>query len=236
MAQTPVPYMLGGDTLWLYPVRQCDHIKFNTWLQYQYAQSFKQKLDIVPPEDRAVMIDYILEVVANFDYETDEGQKFMRTSISALIEYAHILLRGAVTKLYLQDILFKDNTITETSLQTFDEMRLAVFRPLPPDPPQPHTNQKRREYTDDEAAIRIYRSLGEKYDWTYQQCLELTPYQVFWYLYLMPEEREQIEELQRLAIQNQSKFSEPPVPQGAIHFNSPEEYEAWLARQNTKLA
>ena len=233
MAQTPVHYRLQDNvrTVVLYPIRQGDAIEFDNWLKYQYVYSLNHQVELLPPSERQPFIEGILNEVERFDHQYGKGNEYLLASIDGLVRYIALLTRYQWQEPDIRAFFFPNDRISETALQIIDEMRLAVFRQIPPDPPQPNINRKRREYNEEEAVVRIYRSLGEKYHWTYQQCLELTPYQVFWYLYLLPEEREQIEELHRLSKQNSDTFDKPELPPGTIRFNSPEEYEAWRARQ-----
>jgi len=51
----------------------------------------------------------------------------------------------------------------------------------------------------------------------------------------MPDEREQIEDMERMLKEKQG--NSPAIPKGdnIKHFDSPEEFEAWLAEQQSKL-
>jgi len=179
MAQSPVPYRFADRVIWLYPIRQGDAINFDVWLKYEYAQQFAGKIELLPQSDRPAFIDSVLDSVEQFSYQFGEGRSFLLSSVDALVKLLLILTRDEWQD--VREDMFPDNEISTRAIHTIDEMLMAVYRPIPPVPPQP-ANQKRREYTEEESVVKIYRALGEKYHLPFQQVLELTPYQVFWYL------------------------------------------------------
>ena len=228
LAQAPVPFQINDRTILLYPIRQGDAIQFDVWLQYQYAKQYGGQVNLLPPQERKAFIARILDEAEKFDQYS--GYRFIISNVDAMVRYVQILTRFEWDEQDIRVTLFPDNEITDGTIATVDMMRTAVSRPIPPEPPQPNVNRKRREYSDEESVVRIYRSIAEKYHWTYQQCLDLTPYQVFWYLYLMPEERELMEDMERMS---KSKTDIPHAFEPNVRrFNSPEEYEEWLAQQN----
>lgn len=136
----------------------------------------------------------------------------------------------------IKDIMFPNGQITENALIWLGEMQMAVRRDIPPVQQLPDSDKAPLTYTPEESVVRIYRSLGEKYNWTYRQCLELTDYQVYWYLYMLPEDIARLNELNDMIAKNKETSgksagsNDTPLP-NIKKFDTPEEYEAWLVTQ-----
>lgn len=243
MAQTPVPYTMPDDSIiMLYPATVGMIQEFTVWLQARYTAQFAPLIASMPDDVRPGFFETLYNGIATFDVTTGIGYAFLQTDADAMSRYIYMLARQPVdwSEERIKTLLFSQG-VTEYGLVHFTSIQMAVTRKLPESQPYPKTSKrKQREYTEEEAVVRVYRMLGEKYGWTYKQCLELTDYQIYWYLYMLPEEREQLEEMERMINESQSKMSDSQLPSGTmmnpnvIHFNTDEEYQAWLATRTPK--
>lgn len=233
MAQTPVPFSLSsGNVITLHPLTIGASQEFLTWLQYKYIMQFSSLCVTVPIELQSEFQNTINTSMANFDIKSGIGQEYFLQNEEALLHYIEFLTRHdpqwPVDRIKSNILPYG---IEPNAVQLVLDLSSAVTRPIPPPPPMPNIEQKHRDYTPEESVVRIYRSLGEKYHWTFDQCLALTDYQIYWYLYMLPEEREQIEELEAMTKSCKNEYQPASAPTGPnfIHFNTAEEYNMWLA-------
>ena len=240
LAQMPVQYFYKGETLVLYPLRLRDVLDMDMWLKTRVVQEYYDKVELFPPGEREEFIKEIGEKIAEIDTSTGRGYTIMWRNADALVHLVVLLTRGKVEENKISELLFP-NGFTEESSDVVLEMKQAVWRDLPPIPKLNIVEKKPRyEATKEENEARVYHMLAEKYHWTYDQILDLTDYQAFWFGYMFPEEREHYEDLDAMVQQSRATrmagddAPDPAPKPGVIHFGSPEEYEAWKARQNKK--
>lgn len=237
LAQMPVPYFYKGESLTLYPLRLRDVLDMDMWLKSRIVKEYYEKVELFPPGEREEFIKEMGEKIAEIDISSGRGHVLLWRNSDALIHLVSLLTRGRVEEKKIQELFFP-NGFSDEAVDAILEMKQAVWRDLPPIPKLNIVEKKPRyEATKEENEARVYHMLAEKYHWTYDQILDLTDYQAFWFGYMFPEEREHYEDLDAMAQQSRasrlSDESEPlPSPKpGVIHFNSPAEYEAWKARQ-----
>jgi len=235
LGQCAVPYLLhDGRMVDVYPLRQGDIMTFNAWLKRKWLYQFENQIPLLPESERPAFINGLLDQTENFSFEYGHGNDFFVKSAEALTAFVRILTRGNWDTADIQATFFPDDTVPEASLIIINEMRMCVHRELPPDPPPLALRRNRPEvhYTPEESAARIFKGLAKEFGWTYAQTLALTAYQTCWFLRLTPDERSSIEEMDRMSGEQENKFfKEPPVPPGAVRFDSPEAWEAYMAEQ-----
>jgi hypothetical protein len=98
--------------------------------------------------------------------------------------------------------------------------------------------QKAKE--DEIAVSRTYKVLAKNYHFSFEQVRNLTTYQIYYYVILLPEEEQELAEMDA-ALQRHHP-GQPPLSRPIVrnsnpnvkHFNTPEEYEMWRAGQNKK--
>ena len=121
--------------------------------------------------------------------------------------------------------------MTDKAIRTVTEIRRAVYRSTPP-APKLNIPDKRPKYetTPEEGEVRIFKMLADKFGWTYRQVLDLTDYQIFWYTYMFPEEREHTEELYDIAHKDDHKSGSgnKHLP-NSMYFESPADWDAYKA-------
>lgn len=242
LIQAPVYYKAGDEELLIYPLRLGDLIKLNGYIRYRYVTIETAGTEHLDDESRQLFIDDFIKKLDGFDFLSGHGYKFFISDIPSLVYYIKSMVRFHPdwTDAKIRDVFFS-NGITELALVRITEMRLAVHCEAPPNPTLNITDKPPKyEPTQEEMVAKVYKSLAEKYHWTYEQVMNLTDYQVHWYTHLFPEEREHIEDMDEMAHKNDrngvtgtgSSRVDVPYQPNTIHFNTPEEYEAWLAERN----
>lgn len=241
MAQTPVPYSMPDKSIIiLYPATVGMLQEFTVWLQSRYVTQFAPLIAAMPDDVRPGFLETLFKGLDTFDASMGAGYAYLQTDAEAMSHYIYLLARQPAdwTEDKIKTLLFPDGA-SDFGVLHFTSMKMAVSRTMPEPQPNP-SSKKQREYTDEEAVVRVYRMLGEKYGWTYKQCLELTEYQIYWYLYMLPEEKEQLEEMERMINESRNQMPGTDIPSGTmvnpnvIHFNTDEEYQAWLATRPPK--
>ena len=237
LAQVPVPYFYKGETIILHPLRLRDVLDMDMWMRSRVVKEYYEKIELFPPEEREEFVKEFGEKIAEIDTSTGKGNAILWRNSEALTHLVFLLTRGELEEKKIRDLLFP-NGFNKESVEVVLEMKQAVWRDLPPIPELKIVEKKPRyEATKEENEARVYHMLAEKYHWTYEQILDLTDYQAFWFGYMFPEEREHYEDMDAMVQQSRAsraarESEPPPAPKpGVIHFNSPEEYEAWKARQ-----
>ncbi|MGI5832955.1 MAG: hypothetical protein ACOX6D_10590 [Thermoguttaceae bacterium] len=227
LAQIPVPYPYEDEVLWVYPLRMKDCLQLDMYIRSMYIKEYGTKVALIPEGDRETFKKEFGETVAALTHTRGVGQSVLWSSPSAMTYLVFLLLRGAMTEAAIGDLFFSIG-LNQGALLAIHEMHRSVYID-PPSPPKLDVPERKPKYsyTSLERVAQIYHSLGEKYHWTYEQVLNLTDYQVYWYMYLFPGEREHIEELYSVSRSDTNDSS--PVGSGVIRFNSPEDYERWKA-------
>lgn len=243
LAQAPVYYKVGDEEVLIYPLRLGDLIKINGYVRNRYVRKETAGTEHLDSISRREFIDDFIKRIEGFDFLTGDGHLFFINDLPSLVFYVKHLLRfqDGWDDRRIQETFFPGG-VDDLALTRIVEMRLALYCETPPIPPLNITNKEPRyEATKEEQIARIYKKLADSYHWTWDQVLDLTEYQVYWYNHLFPEERQHIEEMDEMAHKNDrgptgtgtSRVDVPYQP-NTIHFNSPEEYEAWLAEKQSK--
>lgn len=237
LTQTPVTYFIGDDEMTLYPLTFRSINWLNFYTRDLYFQSFVKQIELLPDQIRQDFIAELMTESEGFSYLSGKGQEFFMSNSRLLTLLIRHLSRFSEEwpEDRIEETLFSSG-ITARTKQIIMEMQLVVHRDLPQSPPlQIPDKQPRYEWTPDETIIWHYRSLMEKFHWTPEQMLDITPYQAACYHYLLPSEREQREDLER-SFEDRNDGSGPkPLPPGQKHFNSPEEFNMWLAENGKKI-
>lgn len=241
LIQAPVYYKVGSETVLIYPLRLGDIIKINGFVRYRYVLRETAGSEYLDDEVKQEFIDDVIERLTDFDFLVGDWHRFFLSDLPSLVYYVRHILRSPsdwdderIVK------VFFPNGITDLALIRIAELRLSLHCDTPPIPKLNITDKPPRyEPTNEEQIARVYKSLADKFHWTYEQVMNLTEYQVYWYMHLFPEEREHIEEMDEMAHKNDrggvtgtgtSRIDVPYQP-NTLHFNTPEEYEAWLEKR-----
>ena len=238
LAQVPVPYLFKKEVLMLYPLRLRDGLELDMFLRGLYLKNYGEKAKLIPEGDRSAFVADFGKTLSEISYQRGVGHSVLWGSQDAMVYLVYLLTRKKVPEERLRELLF-GNGLDRESLTAVSEMYNAVICPTPPVPKLDIPSKKPKyESTRQEREARIYHTMAKEFRWTYEQVLDLTEYQIFWYLYLYPDEREHHEEMHAMAHRNGDGDLEgggaPTSTPGVIHFNSPEEYEAWKAKQANK--
>ncbi len=236
LAQVPVLYPYKDVVLRLYPLRLRDALDMDMWLQARFVKEYQNNIALI--EDKELRDEFVKtlgQTIGRISLQNNNGYQLLWNNIDALCHFIYLLTRGEWSEDRLSDLFFGEGLTSEV-LDTILEMRIAVWCDLPEIPKLNIVEKKPRyEHTEEELVARIYHTMATKYNWTYEQVLDLTEYQAFWYSYLFPEEREHYEEMDEMAHKTESASSRPandvPRKPGTIHFNSPDEYERWKAKR-----
>ena len=235
MAQIPVPYIFKDETFLVYPLRIRDTLDLDMFLRGLYVKGYGTRAKLIPESDRAAFLSDFGKTLSEISYQRGVGHSVLWGSPEAMSHLVFLLVRGAVSEERIRKVFF-GRGLDRDSLTAISEMFNAVICPTPPVPKLNIPPRKPKyESTEKEREARIYHTMAKEFRWTYEQVLDLTEYQVFWYLYLFPDEREHHEEMHAMIHRNGDGGSEgggaPTSTPGVIHFNSPEEYEAWKAKR-----
>ena len=210
------------------------------WLKSRVVLEYHHQIELLPPSEREEFVAGMSDIISDINGSSGRGYRLLWSNVEALLHLVVLLTRGQIPEQHLRELLFP-NGFSGEAVDIITEMKRAVWRDLPPVPELKVVEKKPRyETTKEESEARIYHMLATKYGWTYDQILDLTDYQAFWFGYMFPEEREHYEDLDAMVHQSRAAMEaggaeQPPSPKpGVIHFNSPEEYEAWKAKQNNK--
>jgi len=235
LAQMPVTYYYKGESLLIYPLRLRDVLALDSWLQSRFVKEYYDRVDLVPEEERKEFVDQLGRIIAGISSQSDTGHRLLWGNSDAMCYLVHLLTRGEWTEERAAGLFFPTGVTPEAQMAIM-EMRDSVWRETP-EAPKLNITEKPPKYqhTPEELDARVYHAMASKYQWTYDQTLDLTDYQVFWYSYMFPEEREHYEEMDAMANKRPASGNNgrPDVPYqpGTIHFSSPEEYEAWKAKR-----
>ena len=243
LVQAPVYYKAGEEEVLIYPLRIGDLIRLNGYVRYRYIKKETEGIEHLENEIRREFIDDILTRIEGFDFLSGLGYRFFLSDLPSLLLYVRCLLRAEETTSdeWIRKTFFP-NGIDELAIIRIAEMRVALHIDTPPIPALNIENKPPKyETTKEEQVARIYKSLADKFHWTYKQVLDLTDYQIYWYTHLFPEEREHIEEMDEMSHKNDRGVTgtgtsrvDVPYQPNTLHFDSPEEYEAWLAEKGIK--
>ncbi len=232
LGQLPVSYRINGVTLLLYPLTLRSALEMDQWLRQEYLRQYEGRIVVLPESERNEFAATMLETTAKMTFQYGPGYQFFITNFDAMVRLVRYLCRDKVKERKIRNVVFFGG-LTEKAIQAVTEMRLAVHRPIPPAPKlNIPSKQPKYETTQEEGEARIFKMLADKYGWTYRQVLDLTDYQVFWYTYMFPEEREHAEELHDIAHRDDQSTNggtgNHSVP-NSMYFESPEKWEAYKA-------
>ena len=241
LAQAPAYYHVGDETVLIYPMRIGDLLRVNGYVRDRYVMQETAGIEHLDSQIKREFIDDFLTKLEGFDFLTGDGQMFFLTDLPSMIYYVKHLMRfpEGWDDQRIQQVFFPKG-VGDLAVTRIAEMRIALFCETPPMPQLNITHKEPRyETTKEEQVARIYKKLADSFHWTYQQVLGLTDYQVYWYMHMFPEERQHVEEMDEMANKNGptgtgSSRVDVPYQPGTLHFNSPEEYEAWLAEKQSK--
>lgn len=235
LAQIPVPYPYKNEILNVYPLRLRDVLDLDMFLRGLYVKSYGTRVNLIPESDRPAFLSDFGKTLSEITYQRGVGHSVLWGSPEAMTHLVFLLVRGAVPEDQIRELFFGSG-LDKDSLTAISEMFNAVICPTPPVPTLNIPKKKPKyEHTEQERAARVYHTLAKEFHWTYEQVLDLTEYQIFWYLYLYPDEREHHEEMHAMIHRGNGEDGEPSMASpGILHFNSPEEYEAWKAKQSSK--
>lgn len=236
LVQFPVQYELGDGLITLYPLTLGAVIDLNRALRSEFLSQLEDK-GLSGQES----IDYhsnLLKIVDGMNFETGKGREFFFSSTKLLIPFVRHLCRfnEEWSESRLSRILFPFGAVEEDGLVKIIEMKTAVTRQLP-EPPSLNIRHKEPRYkaTQEETEARIYKSFAEKFGWNWEQIQKLTEYQVFWYSYLFPEEREHIEEMDEMANKDNPPGTLPiPNNPNVKQITDPEEIRQWMMENMNK--
>ena len=239
LAQFPVDYELGEDTITIYPLTLRSVIDVNQKVRSEFIRSLED-ITLTGQE----LIDYnaqLYKISESMTFETGKGREFFISNPKLLVYFVRHLNRFSEewSDSRLTSLLFPYGTVNESALLLVMEMKMAVTRKLP-EMPTLNIQYKPPKYraTQEETEARIYKSFAEKFGWTYKDILELTEYQVFWYSYLYPEEREHIEEMDALSHKNDNGFNNSSLPistnPNVKQITDPEEIRLWMEQHRPK--
>ena len=219
----------------LYPLRLRDGLDLDMFLRGLYIRSYGEKAKLIPERDRSAFVSDFGKTLSEISYQRGVGHSVLWGSPTATAHLVYLLVRGVFSEDRIKELLFAGG-LNRESLTAVSEMFNAVICPTPSVPKLNIPPKKPKyEHTALERDARIYHTLAKEFHWTYDQVLDLTEYQVFWYLYLYPDERVHHEEMHAMMHRGIGEDGEPTVTSsGLLHFNSPEEYEAWKAKQSSK--
>ena len=234
LAQVPVPYLFKGEEFLVYPLRLRDGLSLDMFLRGLYVRNYGEKAKLIPEGDRSSFISDLGKTLSGISYQRGVGHSVLWGSPVAMTHLVYLLVRGVVSEERIRELFFSRGLDRE-SLTAVSEMFNAVICPTPSVPKLNIPPKKPKyEHTLLEREARVYHTLAKEFHWTYEQVLDLTEYQIFWYLYLYPDEREHHEEIHAMAHRGGEEGEPSVTSSGLLHFNSPEEYEAWKAKQSMK--
>ena len=236
LVQFPVQYELGDGTITLYPLTLGAVVDLNRTLRTSFLSQLEDST--LTGEEAVNYNANLLKIVEAMNFETGKGREFFFSSPKLLVYFVCHLCRFSEewSESRLSSILFPYGTVEEAGLIRVIEMKTAVTRQLP-EPPKLNIRHKEPRYkaTQEETEARIYKSFAEKFGWNWEQIQKLTEYQVFWYSYLFPEEREHIEEMDEMANKDNPPGSIPPPSNPNVkQITDPEEIRAWMMENMKK--
>jgi hypothetical protein len=236
LAQFPVSYPLGKDTITIYPLTLRAILDINRKLRTE----FLTKLEDTEIQGKEA-VEYnakLLKIADTLNFESGEGREYFLNSPTILVHFVRHLCRfdDNWSEERLNKLLFPLGEVTNEALVLIIEMKTLVTRALPPFPKldiQPR--EPKYKATQEEIEAKVFKSFAEKFGWNYNDVLDLTEYQIFWYSYLFPEEREHIEEMDALSSKNHTPGS-LPTPTGANvrQITDPAEIQAWIKANMNK--
>jgi len=249
MAQASQPFFLFGHLIHVKPLSERDIMELDNHVRSWYLQSVSPATTHLS-RDAAVKLTNAAKAKAiTFTYRHGEGHELLFTSqfnYSTLIWHFTRRATPSLDISGITDICFKspDEPVSIDHRLLYYELSASVFRQIPPAPPNAFAKKTKQEKAsflptlEEEAVVRLYRALAERYHYTPDQIADLTHYQQYWLLFSLPEEVARLAEMEALArrsnnTNNAGRITPPPPPRppGTIQFSSPEEYEAWLANR-----
>lgn len=236
LAQIPVSFRLGSGRILIHPLRLRDVLVMEAWLRDRFIEAYEERASLLDrEEDREAFLAGVYPTVPTLSFMSGPGHDFLCTDLPSIVHLVWLMgrgLNGWTEERVLEEFRRFD---LDGAVSLMLKMRVSVWKEPPAQAKLAIADRRPKyEMTDDEVVARVYHSLADKFHWGYEQVLDLTEYQIAWYLHLFPEEREHIEELDAMSHRSERQANgNPDVPYqpGTIHFNSPEEYEAWKAKR-----
>ncbi len=247
MAQAPQPFMLFGQLVHVKPLSERDCMELDNAVRFWYLQDHSFSSTNLSREAAVRIANAVKAKSITLTYRHGEGHELL---FGSQLNYSTLIwhfTRRATPSLDISSITslcFKDETepVSQEHRFAYYALSASVFRAIPPPPPNVFT-QKRSDKptflpsTEEEAVVRLYKALAERYHFTPDQIAGLTHYQQYWLLFMLPEEAERLAQMEALAHRaNASQRgnimpASLPKPPGTVQM-SPEEYQAFLTKRN----
>ena len=230
LTQTGVMYSFFGKEMMIYPLTLRAVNDLNRRVREKYFEKYEESMLLMPESERADFWKAIDERSENLSFQTGDGRTILFSDKAVLATLIRYLCRNSndwsIER--IGEVLSSDVSAPEM-IFVIDDMLGAVFRE-PPEIPKINIPDKpsRYEWTSEERVVQLYTILFSKYHWSFEEVMQLTDYQAVWFAYyVLPGEREHIEDMYNDRPRSGSDGPDVPYQKGALHFNNPEEFEAW---------
>ncbi len=248
MAQAPQPFILFGRLVHVKPLSERDCMELDNAVRFWYLQSHSLVQTNLSSEAAIRIANAVKAKAITLTYRHGEGHELLFASqlhYSTLIWHFLRRVTPALDIPAITSLCFKDETesVGHEHRKAYYDLSAGVFRAIPPPPPNAFRKKQNEKPTflptlEEEAVVRLYKALAERYHFTPDQIADLTHYQQYWLLFMLPEEAERLAQMEALAqranaSQHGGKIIPPPLPTpaGTVAM-SPEEYETFMANRN----
>ena len=227
MAQAPVPYLLFGKWVYIKPLSERDCMELDNFIRSQYLQSAISSTTYLSREAALKLTAAAKDKAITLTYRFGEGHELL---FSSQFNYSTLIwhfTRRSTPSLDIQTITalcFQDSNapVTSDHRLAYYDLSASVFRAIPPPPPNVFSKKTAEKPSflptlEEEAVVRLYKALAEKYHYTPDQISDLTHYQQYWLLFVTPEEIAARQELEMSLRKNVNtvqggKIQAPPPP------------------------
>jgi hypothetical protein len=244
LAGIPIHATLFDRDVLISPLTIRGTLNLNIRVRKLYLEENIQLLEDVPDEIKVQILIDLKEKARNLSVDYGDGQLFLFTNANAFCTmFAAYCVNSTppVTEEWIKEKCCVANQVTMPAVNLLKEIQESTVVSYPKQQDLPKRNEpelaKFFEDADAESLVRMFRSLAERYHFSMEQIFDMTPYQGYCMLAVLPEEARHIWEMENMHRKNISqpgqKAAMPPPPPGTVQM-SPEEYNAFMMQRRAQ--
>ena len=239
----PIPATLFGRDILLSPLTIHVAQTLNTKMRQSYLAQHRRLLENTPEDIKTEVLGDLVQKARTLSVEYGDGQIFMFTNVDVYcMTFAAYCAKSTplVTEEWVREKCCPLNHVSPQAALLLREVQLAVVVPYPKQQSLPPKNEPELETfledPDAEAMVRVFRGLAERYGFSTEQVMNMTPFQTYSYLFMLPEEHRRLLELEAMSKKNTASGGDVPRPPAGTTQMTPEEYVRFKAQFDAQKA
>jgi hypothetical protein len=212
------------------PLTLGDTSELDVWLQYEYLRHLTKPIEQQLPEIREAFLQSIRDAAQKLVYQSEAGYHFYSSKPERIIRVVWQFIYKKTTIPYTDFMTLCAELKIPELLKILIAVNQCVSRSLPESKTQ--RNERTSQPSDEEdnlAITRTFKLFAKEYHFSFEQVQNMTPYQIYYYMALLPEEEQHLAELESMLRRNEQSPSRIHSNPNVMHFSTSEEYDAWLS-------